>query len=748
MIERLIPCPGGHCCRTVPALPAVVTLALGILSTTATHLYTTITTTSVVIWCSAVLLLAVGALRAERRVSATVQLLVWLALGAGLGFWHTRVDSSSYLRLLPAGDQAHVQLQAVVVADRLLRTDELRALEDKRQIEVEITALRADNASEWRPCSGRVALNERPEGVHYGQSIVTVGTLREPLPADLPGLFDYQQYLRTQGIRHVFYLSEFATLVESPVGWRRIPVLLLSTRERLLGRAVRGVSTENQAAVAAMTLGFRQGMDPKTKESYIDSGMIHLFAISGLHVGILFGLLLLVLAAVRCPFRWRYWLAPVLLFAYVCACGAPASAVRAWAMLTIWSLGRARDRPVTAVNSLFAAALMILLWSPFQLFQSGFQFSFCVVLCLIRGWNAGEVFVRSCGVRNALIPPRHRRRTWWSATGRKVVIQGTIGVTAAWLGSIGLTAYYNYLLIPGSLLTNLAAGTLAWVLMVAVLLNVALCDLAWAEAALSWSIDGVLEILGGCAELSRYLGGSWGVAQPQPAQVVAFYLCLAVALFATCSLGRRALLFSLVGCVIVTFTIRPPGQLTVFVPRYSSIPVVVLERNHGSNPIVINAGGADGAYALVSWLRHRGWRELDALWIVDNRKAFTGAAEQLLSGVDCAAMHVLARDSRELKELHTAAWTHNTRWEPATRRDKIAGPTYAFRRQQLGRCVFADLVLQVEPGITVAVYYQTTHYRLGAVRVQVITEDGIREFSRSLDDTVSQNRWFRFNYRD
>ena len=68
---------------------------------------------------------------------------------------------------------------------------------------------------------------------------------------------------------------------------------------------------------------------------------------------------------------------------YVALTGWPASAIRATVMLTLVIIGWVLQRPGELINSLFAAAIIILVWQPQQLFQAGFQLSFFVVLCII-----------------------------------------------------------------------------------------------------------------------------------------------------------------------------------------------------------------------------------------------------------------------------------------------------------------------------------------------------------------------------
>src|SRR5205823_6640354 len=133
----------------------------------------------------------------------------------------------------------------------------------------------------------------------------------------------------------------------------------------------------------ALTLGWKPALTEQASEPFVRAATYHIFAVDGLRMAIVFGIFFGLLRACGVP---RAICGPMLIpliWFYVALTGWPASAIRASVMLSIIIVGWTLKRPSDPLNSLFAAALIILVWEPQQLFQAGFQLSFFVVLCLI-----------------------------------------------------------------------------------------------------------------------------------------------------------------------------------------------------------------------------------------------------------------------------------------------------------------------------------------------------------------------------
>ena len=133
----------------------------------------------------------------------------------------------------------------------------------------------------------------------------------------------------------------------------------------------------------ALALGWKTALTEEVSEPFVQAATYHIFAVDGLRMAIIFGIFFCLFRALRLPRAVCGLVLIPLIWFYVALTGWPASAIRATVMLTVVIIGWVLRRPSDLVNSLFAAALIILLWEPRQLFQAGFQLSFFVVLCII-----------------------------------------------------------------------------------------------------------------------------------------------------------------------------------------------------------------------------------------------------------------------------------------------------------------------------------------------------------------------------
>ena len=140
-----------------------------------------------------------------------------------------------------------------------------------------------------------------------------------------------------------------------------------------------GMKDQRFAVASAVLLGERQWLSPDTKKQFADAGIIHILAISGLHVGILFMLLRFILS----PLRRRKWLYILLitgfLWLYAALTGFPASVVRAVLMFSLLQTAMEMQRKIDGFYALLLTAFFMLLVRPGWIFDVGFQLSFAAV---------------------------------------------------------------------------------------------------------------------------------------------------------------------------------------------------------------------------------------------------------------------------------------------------------------------------------------------------------------------------------
>lgn len=276
----------------------------------------------------------------------------------------------------------------VTVRGTLMETPSLRVHERKGQelartlVPLQVTALATND--QWQPATGVVLVStkgELPADFFAGREVEINGVIAPPPPPLAEGLFDYRTYLARQGI--YYQLKTDVADWRAVAGPTNAPFAdrFLSWAKQTLSRGL-PEPDEPLRLLWAMTLGWKTALTGEVNEPFIKSGTMHIFAISGLHIALIAGILVSLLRVARVPRSWCGLVVIPLIWFYTGATGWQSSAIRSTIMMTIVIGGWSLRRPSDLLNSLAAAAFIILLWEPQQLFQASFQLSFFVVLSI------------------------------------------------------------------------------------------------------------------------------------------------------------------------------------------------------------------------------------------------------------------------------------------------------------------------------------------------------------------------------
>jgi competence protein ComEC len=387
--------------------------------------------------------------------------------------WHTAVTNPNDLRTVLGNDP-----QLLTIRGTLAETPQLRVYPSddgetlRTAARLNVTALESSGSPvPGGPASGQITVitpGELPEKFFRGQEVRIYGVIGPPPLPVAEGLFNYREYLRRQGIY-------FELKAESSNDWQIIggqntspPI---SDRFKQWAKASlamgRGEADTPLHLEQALTLGEKAYLSEDLTEPFMQAATYHIFAVDGLRMAILFGIFFTALRRLRMPRNVCSLVILPLLWFYVDLTGWPASAIRAAVMLSIVLIAWMLKRPVDVLNSLFAAALVILLWQPQQLYQAGFQLSFCVVLCIILVMPAFDKLVQRALQFDPLLPDELRPR--WQILVHKPIrfACGLIASSlAAWLGSLPLAAYYFHLFTPVSTPANVVAVPLCGAVLV------------------------------------------------------------------------------------------------------------------------------------------------------------------------------------------------------------------------------------------------------------------------------------------
>jgi ComEC/Rec2-related protein len=562
---------------------------------------------------------------------------------------HTAVVSPRDLRLLPGPAPEDVKLRGVICASPTPRIFE-RGAKEFWHTGTLLQATEICREGHWQPAWGKVIAGTSgvlDSNFFNGRSVEVSGILRPPRGPLADGLMNPRQYYQLQEVH--FQLQADSTNAWLAVG----PAQGLPLPERFSAWARRtlalGMPQEDQALRLMWTLAldWKAPLTENVEEPFMRAGTFHIFAVDGLRIGLLAAIGIGLLRALQIPRAVCGLVVVPVIWFYAGLTGWPASAVRAAIMMSIVIGGWAVKRPGDLLNSLFAAALIILVWDPQQLFQAGFQLSFLIVLCIGLLALPMRRFLYAHFFPPDKFVPDEVRAAWqvWGEALRRRGIDAFVMSLAAFLGSLPLTAFYFHLFTPVGVPANMVVVPLtALALMscmaslltggcfpaLAVLFNHAAwfwmkCIIAVSQWSAHWTL------------------GNWHVAAPRPMTFVWYYAVL-LAVFTGWIFRVRRQRLVWAGLVLVSALWladwawqRGTARLDVLALRGAS---AVFAAGSGTNrDLLADCGNAESAEGIVRpFLYARGVNRLDNFCLTAGYQQSVGGAEIVLTNFAPAAV--------------------------------------------------------------------------------------------------------------
>lgn len=243
----------------------------------------------------------------------------------------------------------------------------------------------------WRENSGKVLFyfsrNDFNQPFRYGDEILVKGAPQRLRGPANPGEFDYKRFLTFRKIYHQHFLRKESVryLVHNPPS--QIIAYSINARlwaEKVINQTIQG--KQEQAVAFALILGLKDGLDNDLVHAYASSGAMHVLAVSGLHVGIIYAILLFFFRPLR-NIRHGQWilagLSIVCLWSYAFVTGLSPSVLRAVTMFSFLALARPLNYSTNIFNTLAVSAFCLLMWEPYMIMSVGFQLSFMAVIGIV-----------------------------------------------------------------------------------------------------------------------------------------------------------------------------------------------------------------------------------------------------------------------------------------------------------------------------------------------------------------------------
>ncbi|HEV3098378.1 MAG TPA: ComEC/Rec2 family competence protein [Candidatus Udaeobacter sp.] len=343
-----------------------------------------------------------------------------------------------------------------------------------------------------------------------------------------PGEFDMRSYLARHDVRRMLFVRypEDGALIRRGGG---NPILSLAQKSRAWMQNAICTGLENapevQNFLSGIVLGLRHQTPEDIEEPFQQTGTLHLFAVAGLHVGIVAALLWMLAMVARLSRKWAAAVIIPLLLFYAAVTGLHVSSIRAAVMSSILLGGLFFERKVFVLNSLAAAAFFLLCWNTNELFSTGFQLSFAVVGAIILFADPFAEFLQRGTAPDPFLPRsllRGPRRRMHAAF--EWLCRGTGVSLAAWLGSLPLVLWYFYIVTPISLVANLIVVPIAFFILAMALLSLLSTPLLPGVAVIFNNANWLLArlVMGIVQLLAHVPGGHFYVEHPHwPEKLVA-----------------------------------------------------------------------------------------------------------------------------------------------------------------------------------------------------------------------------------
>ncbi|XOV73204.1 MAG: ComEC/Rec2 family competence protein [Verrucomicrobiota bacterium] len=563
--------------------------------------------------------------------------------GACLHAMHTRPVHPADVRHLDLGEGWYVTVEGVLTETPSQKTSRINGQETHSNLAT-VHLNQLAHATDLIPATGQIRVRTSgmlPASFYKGIPVRITGVLTTPARPIADGLFDYRTYLEQQGIHHILY-------ADSPNAWTiqmtepDLPKRPWTDQFRIwaMNALSHGLPEMDEATQlrGAMVLGLKSWLNEDMIEPFRWSGSMHLFAISGLHVAMVTGLLL---AGMQWVIRSRWhagtWTL-VAMWCYVAITGWQTSAIRAGIMTSVMLSGWILKKPHTLLNSLFTAAWFVLIWQPTQLFQIGFQLSFGVVLGLattsepIRQFLSKRLESDPWILKERLSAPQ-RCRNWCA---RKLAAALSVSL-AAWIGSLPIIWQQFHLVTPVGLAGNILMVPLAGATITCAMGSLACATWApWLTELFNHSGWFWMECMMRMGQWMSSLPLSHFHVSPLPASVLWYYYAFLVLIAMGCQkhIWRKRAVY---GCGALTLLlVLTHIELSWRKQEISLLPIedgdaIWMNQAGELHDSLIDGGSRRTVLrTLIPFLESRGVNRLNDLWISHGDADHIGGYEDLI----------------------------------------------------------------------------------------------------------------------
>ncbi len=243
----------------------------------------------------------------------------------------------------------------------------------------------------WKDVKGNALIyfskDSSVPALKYGSQVLFYKPLQLIRNSGNPGSFNYKQYNAFQDIYHQVFLKASDYIIAKTTDKSAFKNWLFNVRLAVIQTLQQYIKGDREAGVAeALLIGYRNDLDKDLVQAYSNTGVVHIIAISGLHLGMIYMALVWLLQPFK-KTKWIKWVKPFIilsvLWIFTLLAGGVPSILRSAVMFSFIILGETIDRKSSIYNTLAASAFVMLCYNPYFLWDAGFQLSYAAVVSII-----------------------------------------------------------------------------------------------------------------------------------------------------------------------------------------------------------------------------------------------------------------------------------------------------------------------------------------------------------------------------
>lgn len=438
-------------------------------------------------------------------------------------------------------------------------------------------------------------------------SIVNMsGTMQGFDKATNPGQFDAESYY--QILRISFRLNQSEIQQQSHT-YHKIKETLYKVQRRCSEIFDITLAPKDASVMKTMLLGEKKAVDEERKELYQKSGIAHILAISGLHISLIGMTLFKVLRRLGMPVAVCAVASTVLILLYGCMTGFPVSVIRAIGMFTIHMLARMCRRTYDMVTAVSVMAVLILSEQPLYFYSSSFLLSF------------------GCALTIALLLPALTRKRLKEEKELKPWLAKLAGGMTVTIGILPLQMWFFYQIPLYSVLLNLLVIPLMSLLLPAGMM------LLFFGSVARYPVEGILAVYDSACNITSELpGGLWVIGRPALWKAICYFGIMLIIIVWQKKLSLKKKWLFVSGAVMLLMW-PSQNQCSITFLDVGQGDCIHIQSKSG-NHYLIDGGSSSvsnvGEYRILPYLKYRGIRELEAVFITHPDEDHCNGIRELL----------------------------------------------------------------------------------------------------------------------